>query len=140
MSYVIITKRIWEKNNFKNLNKKIKVFKNINKYKVRNINPKIIFFIHWSKIIKSSLFENYLCIQFHCSALPKGRGGSPVQNQILLGIKKTKLTAFKMSKKIDSGPICMQENFLLNGTAFEIFKRLEKLSIKMIKKIVKKKK
>ena len=28
---------------------------------------------------------------------------------------------------------------LLNGTAFEIFKRLEKLSIKMIKKIVKKK-
>ena len=66
--------------------------------------------------------------------------GSPVQNQILLGIKKTKLTAFKMSKKIDSGPICMQENFLLNGTAFEIFKRLEKLSIKMIKKIVKKKK
>ena len=33
----------------------------------------------------------------------------------------------------------MQENFLLNGTAFEIFKRLEKLSIKMIKKIVKKK-
>jgi methionyl-tRNA formyltransferase len=139
MKFIIFTKKKWDLKNYKGL-KNFIIMDKLNYQKIKQINPKIIFFIHWSKIIKNSLFENYLCIQFHCSALPKGRGGSPVQNQILQGIKKTKLTAFKMSKKIDSGPICMQENFLLNGTAFEIFKRLEKLSIKMIKKIVKKKK
>ncbi len=140
MSYVIITKRIWEKNNFKNLNKKIKVFKNINKYKVRNINPKIIFFIHWSKIIPKNIYEKYTCIQFHLADLPNGRGGSPIQNQILKNIEKTKISAFKVNNKLDSGPICMKQNFYLNGNAETILKRMELKSIKMIEKLIKKKK
>ena len=31
MSYAIVTKRIWNKKNFVNLNKKIKIFKNFRK-------------------------------------------------------------------------------------------------------------
>ena len=139
MKFIIITKKKWDIKNYKGL-KSFTIMSKLNYQKIKKINPKIIFFIHWSSIVKSSLFEKYLCIQFHCTALPKGRGGSPVQNQILSNINKTKLTAFKMSEKIDAGSICMQENFLLNGTAFEIFKRLEQLSIKMIKKIIKKNK
>lgn len=140
MKFIIITKKKWDSNNFKKLNKNILISNKINYRKINKINPKIIFFIHWSKIIDKSLFEKYLCIQFHASDLPNGKGGSPIQNQILLNKKKTKLTAFKITKKLDSGPICMKSDLSLNGNAFDIFKRLENISIKMIKKIIKRKK
>ena len=140
MKYIIITKKIWSKENFKSLKEKYLILNNINIKKIKNLNPKIIFFIHWSKLINNSIFNKYTCIQFHASNLPKGRGGSPIQNQILIGKKRTKLTAFKVSKKLDAGPICMQENLDLKGSANKIFIRLEKTAIRMIKKIIHKKK
>jgi len=140
MKYIIITKKIWDKKNFNKINKKILVLNKIDKVKIKRINPNIIFFIHWSKLIKKSLFNKYLCIQFHSSNLPKGRGGSPIQNQILLNLNETKLTAFKVSKNLDSGPVCMKENLSLKGSALDIFKRMETTSVQMIKKIINKKK
>ena len=109
MSYAIVTKRIWNKKNFVNLNKKIKIFKKLQKIKLKKLKPKIIFFIHWSQLIPKDIYSNYICIQFHASDLPKGRGGSPIQNQILKNISKTKISAFKVSKKLDAGPICMKK-------------------------------
>ena len=140
MKYIIITKKNWDLKNFSKLNKNFIILKKLNKKLINDINPRIIFFIHWSELIEYSFYKKYLCIQFHASNLPKGRGGSPIQNQILLNIKKTKLSAFKVSKKLDSGPICLQSKLQLNGTAQEIFIRMEKISILMIKKIVKMKK
>lgn len=140
MSYIIITKKIWDSNNFKNLEKNITLLNNLKINKIKKINPKIIFFIHWSKYIPKNIYENFTCIQFHSSNLPKGRGGSPIQNQIIQKIKKTKISAFKVSNILDSGPICLKENLYLNGNAKNILKRMEKTSVKMIKKLIKKKK
>ena len=140
MSYVVITKKIWDSRNYTKLNKNIKVFNDINLRNIMRINPKIIFFIHWSNYIPNFIYEKYLCIQFHASNLPKGKGGSPVQNQILNNISKSKISAFRISKKLDSGPICMKENFSLLGNAEQIFKEMEKKSINMIGKLIKKKK
>ena len=125
MKFIIITKRKWNLNNFKKLNKNILILDKINLSKIKKINPKIIFFIHWSKLINNSIFKKYLCIQFHSSNLPKGRGGSPIQNQILSNIKKTKISAFKVSQSLDAGPICLQENLSLQGNALSIFTRME---------------
>ena len=47
MSYIIITKKIWDSNNFKNLEKNITLLNNLKINKIKKINPKIIFFIHW---------------------------------------------------------------------------------------------
>ena len=137
MKYIIITKRKWDLNNFKKLKKNIFVFDKVNIIKIKRINPKIIFFIHWSKFIDKSIFEKYLCIQFHSSNLPKGRGGSPIQNQIMLNIKKTKISAFKVSERLDSGPICIQGDLSLQGNALDILSKMEAKSVQMIKKIIK---
>ena len=136
MKFIIITKKKWDLNNFKDLNKNIFVLDKINLKKIKKINPKIIFFIHWSKLINNSIFNKYLCIQFHSSNLPKGRGGSPIQNQIVSNIKKTKISAFKVSENLDSGPICLQYDLSLKGSALDILKRIENKSIQMIKKII----
>ena len=135
MKYLIITKKKWNKNNFFILNKCFKIISHYNFSLIKKINPKIIFFIHWSKKINKNVFNNFTCIQFHSSDLPKYRGGSPIQHQILKNLKKTKITAFKVSEKIDQGEICLKENLNLNGSAEEIFKRMEKICLKMILKI-----
>ena len=139
MKNIIITKKIWNLKNFNNINNHFFVFKKINLKKINSINPKIIFFIHWSKIVPANLFEKYTCVQFHSSDLPRFRGGSPIQNQIISGIKKTKLTAFKMTQKIDSGDIYLKKKLSLEGSVENIYKNMEKTAIKMAKIISKKK-
>lgn len=134
--FLIISKKRYKKLRIKSFYFDYK----INKKKIKKLNPTIIFFIFWSKKIEKNLFKNYTCIQFHTSDLPKFRGGSPVQNQIIKGIKKTKITAFKMNSKIDSGDICMKSNVNLNGNGEDIYKRIEIIALKMAIKIAKMKK
>lgn len=134
-NYLIISKRVWDKKNFSNLGKKFFFFKEINKKIIKKINPKIIFFIHWSKKISKDIYTKNLCIQFHASDLPKFRGGSPIQNQILSNIKNTKISAFKVSRNLDAGPICLKEKLNLDNDINVVFRDMEKKSLSMIKKI-----
>ena len=139
--FLIITKKIWDKENFSDLDKRrFKISNEINSKKISKTNPKIIFFIHWSKKISENLFKKNLCIQFHSSDLPKFRGGSPIQNQILRKVFKTKISAFKINNFIDAGDICLKKDFYLQGNAENIYKNMEKKCVQMIKIISKKKK
>ena len=45
--------------------------------------------------------------------LPYGRGGSPLQNLILDNKQKTMISAFKMTERMDEGPIYIKKK---NGT------------------------
>ena len=140
INYLIISKKKWDIENFEILNKSYKFSYKLDKRKIIKYSPKIIFFIHWSEKIPLEIFKRYLCIQFHSSDLPKFKGGSPIQNQIVNGIKKTKITAFKVSDKIDAGDICLKNNLDLNGTAIQIFQKMEKKCVYMIKHLSRKKK
>lgn len=140
MKFIIITKKFWQKINYQKLDKRFIVQNNINLKVIKKINPKIIFFIHWSKIIPDNIFKKHLCIQFHTSDLPNFRGGSPIQNQIINNVKSTKITAFKVNSIIDSGEICLKKNIELSGSAQKIYLNIEKKVIKMIQQIANKKK
>ena len=126
-------KRI-KKKNFIFINKK----KNLNIKFIKKINPKYIFFPHWNYKIQKNIFNKYQCIGFHSTPLPYGRGGSPVQNMILRGYKKSKVCAIQIEEKFDSGDIYMSKSFSLNGTADQIYIRIYKIIHKMINRIIKK--
>lgn len=114
-------------------NKDELTFENITK-----INPKYIFFPHWSWIIPSDIYENFECVVFHMTDLPFGRGGSPLQNLIERGIYKTKISAIRVVKDIDAGPIYLKHDLDLQGSATEIFIRLAEIVFdKMIPRIIK---
>ena len=125
MKVLIITKKIWNTDNLKNFTYKKNIKTNLSLNIVKKYKPDKIFFIHWSKFIPKRIYENYECIQFHCSDLPKFRGGSPIQNQIIRGIKKTKLTAFKVSGSLDAGPIYLKKSMkqlsIFYPQVFQIF-------------------
>ena len=100
------------------------------------VRPKYIFFIHWRWFVPESITQEIACVCFHMTDLPFGRGGSPLQNLIVRGYKKTKLSALKMTKELDAGPIYLKEDLSLSGAASEIYIRASELSWIMIKKII----
>jgi methionyl-tRNA formyltransferase len=93
-----------------------------------------ILFFGWSWIIPPEITENHLCLGIHPSDLPNYRGGSPIQHQIIAGIKKTKLTLMTLSsKKLDAGEIWLKEDLDLTGKNIsEIFVEITRSSIKLL--------
>jgi len=97
--------------------------------KIKKIRPNIILFYGWSWKIKRAIYSNFKCFMLHPSKLPKFRGGSPIQNQIIRGVEKSAVTIFKINEIIDGGDIYFQKQLLLNGTLESIFDRIIKIGI-----------
>jgi methionyl-tRNA formyltransferase len=89
--------------------------------------PRYVFFPHWSWKVPAAVHQAFECVIFHMADLPFGRGGSPLQNQIALGIEETKLVALRCVADLDAGPIYEKRSLSLLGTAEEIFLRAMKL-------------
>ena len=144
--YLIITKKKWHFDNFKKLkSNKFRLVTNKKKLTynyISKIKPKLIFFPHWSNKVSSKIITNFKCICFHETALPYGRGGSPIQNLIIRGKKNTSISAFIMNNKLDSGDLISikKRKLLLNGSAQQIYERSSKIIFDMIKEIIKMKK
>ncbi|SCY58407.1 methionyl-tRNA formyltransferase [Lysinibacillus fusiformis] len=103
---------------------------------IESINPKYIFFPHWSYKIPKEIYEKFECIIFHMTDLPFGRGGSPLQNLISRGIYETKMSALRCVEDFDAGPIYLKRPFSLYGNAEEIYLRASKIIVEMIKIII----
>ena len=146
---LIVTLKKWNFINFQRFKKKNQrnfklhiIFKNkdLIKKKLTDINPDLIFFIHWSTKVSEEIINNYNCYNFHMTDLPFGRGGSPLQNLLLRDIEKTKISLIKMNNKLDQGDIIHKEKFNLKGNAEEIYNSLSTKSFRIIEKIIKRKK
>lgn len=85
----------------------------------------VILVYGWSWILPQEIVGNTICICNHPSPLPKYRGGTPLQNQIIRGEKTSMISLFRMQKGIDDGPIYLQKEFSLAGHLSEILKRME---------------
>jgi methionyl-tRNA formyltransferase len=97
-----------------------------------SLKPRYIFFLHWSWLVPEEIVANYECVCFHMTDLPYGRGGSPLQNLISRGAGETKLSALRMEKQVDAGPIYGKWPLSLAGKASEIYGRAAKLSLDAI--------
>jgi methionyl-tRNA formyltransferase len=151
-----IAYRNWAFNIFKKLNKKgfkfVVLTSNSNFKNAIYINPKdnkkifkilkknkinIVLFYGWSWIIHKKIIKNFTCICLHPSKLPYFKGGSPIQNQIINGLKSSAVTIFKMNMKLDGGDIYQQKKISLNGGLKKIFGRIENIGIEITNKLLK---
>ena len=98
---------------------------------IQSLNPSMVLFFGWSWIVPKEVIQSYPCFMLHPSDLPKYRGGSPIQNQILDGVKNSKLCLFRMKSELDSGPIYGKRNLELTGEISDIFTRLEDLGTEL---------
>ena len=103
---------------------------------IKEIQPEMIFFIGWSWIVKKDIINNYKCICLHPSPLPKYRGGSPIQHQIINGEKESAVTLFQMDNSVDTGDILYQEPFSLDGNLKDIFDRIVEIGFNGISHVL----
>ena len=88
----------------------------------------IFFFVGWSWIISDDIVKKFNCICMHPSPLPKYRGGSPIQNQIVNGESISAVTFFRMTEKLDAGNILWQKSFSLKNNLNNINLRIKTLT------------
>ena len=119
-----------------NRNYKIKIYSDPKKIK----NLDIVFILNYTKILSQKfLNQNNLNLLIHESNLPKGRGFSPLQWQILKDKKLINVCLIEALFKFDSGNIFFKEVIKLDG--FELYDEIRykqaKTSIKLIIKFLK---
>jgi methionyl-tRNA formyltransferase len=102
--------------------------------KERDIN--IVFLYSWSWLVKKPLLDSFICICLHPSPLPKYRGGTPIQNQIINGEMDSAVTLFKMNEGIDAGDIYQQTAISLLGNINNIFDRMTDVGTIMTKNLI----
>lgn len=125
-----------------------KVSSNINYYKVNGNDEKriykilkkdkidIVYFYSWSFKVESSLLNNFICLALHPSLLPKYKGGTPIQHQLINNKKDSGITIFKMNNKVDAGDIYKQANMSLIGNVNDIFLRMIDLGTIITKDLI----
>mgnify|MGYP000116361430 CR=1 FL=1 len=136
MRIACITYRTWASNIYTNLEN---VYQNDHTFLIWNckeefdskalidFNPDLILWYGWSWMVDQLFIDNYESIMLHPSPLPKYRGGSPIQNQIINGEKTSAITLFRMTNELDTGDIYKQLKISLHGSLQEIFTRISDL-------------
>jgi methionyl-tRNA formyltransferase len=109
----------------------IKEKEEVQKEVLKDFQPDLVLFYGWSWYVPDEIIEQYKCLMLHPSPLPKYRGGSPIQNQIIAGEKDSMVTIFVMTQEMDAGDIVGQEYLSLEGSLSEIFDRIEKIGYKL---------
>jgi len=129
--------RDWAFNVFKEIKTDEKILFSTNNYAaLESYDPNVVFFVGWSEIVPKKIVEKYKCLCIHPSNLPKYRGGSPIQNQIMDGVTSSAVSLFQMDEQLDHGSLYMQTYLDLSGSLDEIFDMITKNSIDMINEYV----
>ncbi len=138
-NYAVACSKLWiddlPQNIAAKLGARIVLFQNkedLSLERLKSIKPKAIFFPHWSFLIPAEVFESYPCVMFHMTDLPWGRGGSPLQNLIQMGLRETVISCFLCTAGLDTGPIFFKRPLVLGGSAQEIFVRASHIISDMI--------
>jgi methionyl-tRNA formyltransferase len=143
MSYVIATSRSWNEALASDLAEKtgepfhlITKVEDLTVERLELLNPRYVFFPHWSQVIPKTIHQKFECVVFHITDLPYGRGGSPLQNLILNGHDNTVISAMRCIEELDAGPIYIKSPLNLAGSAADIFARASAIIGEMIIDII----
>lgn len=96
-----------------------------------------LLFYGWSWILPKKVIDKNICIGLHPSPLPKYRGGSPIQNQVINGEDESAVSLFRFKEKTDTGEIYYQKKFSLQGDLSDILDRIVNVGSDLTNKLLK---
>lgn len=97
--------------------------------------PDLVMLVGWSWMVPPEIYDAVPTICLHPSPLPRYRGGSPLQHQIIAGETESAVTIFRVTKEVDQGPIYAQAPFSLDGSLAEIFERIVRVGAPMLRAV-----
>ena len=95
----------------------------------------LTFLLGWSDIVPLEFYKDKTVLVLHPSPLPRYRGGSPIQHQIMAGETESAVTLFFLNTDfpyVDSGPIYRQCPFSLEGDLSDILSRITEIGIELV--------
>ena len=95
--------------------------------------PSMIFAFGWSWKIPQAVIDRCSgpVLIAHPSPLPRYRGGSPIQHQIIAGETVSAVTLFEPTDEMDAGPVYAQRVFSLKGTLDDVLHRISVISAEL---------
>lgn len=96
-------------------------------YKLKSNSYNLFLVASYGKIIPKEIFDipEHKTLNIHPSLLPKYRGASPIQSQILADEKETGVTIMQIDEGMDTGPLVAQRQFPISNFKFPIPGRKE---------------
>lgn len=120
----------------KNVNSKI------SQKKLKNFNTNLFIISGYPQIFKEHILNipNIMTINLHGGPLPKYRGGSPLNWQMINGERKIGISIIKINRKIDGGKLLEQGHFKLNrsDTIKSVHIKANNLFFNILKKTLRK--
>ena len=119
VTFLLDSSNLWFEKTIKKYDFKLKkkyIFKFSKNYNYVK-NQDLVFPLSYTKILPEKfLASNKLVLIIHPSKLPAYRGFAPIQYQVLNNQKKIYISLIKATKKVDAGPVYLQDHFKLDGT------------------------
>jgi methionyl-tRNA formyltransferase len=91
---------------------------------IKELKPATVFHNGWSWIVPKEFHEMCPNVVLHPGKLPKDRGGSPIQNQILNGETWTYNNLMEVGEGLDEGGIYCKKEISLEGEADDVWARM----------------
>jgi methionyl-tRNA formyltransferase len=100
---------------------------------LQRLHPDCIWVMGWPYLVREPILDLAPCIGMHPTALPRRRGGAPMNWTLLDGEVSSAVTLFRLQPGVDDGPILAQETFhigwndYVSDVAAKIYDLTEKL-------------
>jgi methionyl-tRNA formyltransferase len=96
----------------------------------------VVILAGWSWKIPEAVVKRLPCVGLHPSDLPKYRGGSPLQHQIIDGLTETQCSLFLLSAEFDEGPVLAKAPMSLAGNMDDIFAELVRVGAALLNQVL----
>lgn len=107
---------------------------------LRALSADFFLVVSYGKIITEELIliPKIMPLALHPSLLPRYRGPAPIQWVLLKGEKETGVTVFKITEKVDCGPILLQKKIIIEDKDdfVSLSKKLMALSVKAVVDVI----
>jgi methionyl-tRNA formyltransferase len=108
---------------------------------LKRLKPDLIIVVAFGQILSPQILwiPQEGCLNVHASLLPKYRGAAPINRVLIKGEKRTGITTFFISEKMDTGDIILQEEMEITpqDNVTTLSERLAKLGAEVLLKTLK---
>ncbi len=103
---------------------------------LEELRPDLFVVIAYGQILSSGILNipKIFSVNVHASLLPKYRGAAPINWALIKGEKTTGITAIKMAKEMDAGPIILQKEIEVSNddTAITLEGKLSGMAAQLV--------